>query len=166
MLRKALYTVIVLLLVGGTTGWAKPTTAQSAGPTRCVIFLEPIQPGETESKASEPVCSTGKIDSVNGESLAASFLIARFYDNINYVTLLVSYIGASACSPSISYGRASLPSNLDNKFASGRSYSGCNWISVYDGSYYFGPNYTCSGGSGCSNFFALNNYVSSWRTFH
>lgn len=160
MLRKTLYAVVGLLLVVGTMGWAKPTSAQSTRPTRCVIFLEPIQPGESSSKASTPVCSTGKVDSVNGYSLATSYLIVRFYDNTNYNTLLVEYYGGSACSPSISYGVESLPSNLNNKFASGMSYSNCNYIWVYDFSGYGGPSWTCAG---CSTFYALNDHVTSWR---
>jgi hypothetical protein len=155
MIRKVLYTVVVLLMVGGTAGWAKPTPAK-----HCVIFLEPIQPGETESKASQPVCSTGKIDSVNGKALAASFLIARFYDNINYVNLLIEYYGASACSSSISYGRASLASNLNDKFDSGKSYSNCNNIYGYQFTNYAGTSVACD--STC-NALTVPGGLSSWR---
>ena len=129
---------------------------------RCVIFLEPIQPGEEASKFSEPVCSAGEIDAVDGHALDSSYLIAKFYDNTNYSALLVEYYGASACSSTISYGVTSLPSNLDNKFASGRSYSNCNRIYVYDFTNYGGPNYAC--GPNCPSFYALNDNVSSWRT--
>lgn len=235
MLRKALYVVVVLLLVGGTIGWAKWTSAQSPnegacppgytyyavlepiqegtqssriteqgcrlvetseevtlnpirpgdegwevkpseptdkneivqGPSgetvyRCVIFLEPIQSGEESSRASEPVCSAGKIDTVDGHSLASSYLIAKFYDNTNYTALLVEYYAPSACSSTISYGVTSLPSNLDNKFASGKSYSNCNRIYVYDFPNYGQPTYSC--GANCPSFYALNDHVSSWRT--
>ncbi|MBE0411203.1 MAG: hypothetical protein IBX69_15890 [Anaerolineales bacterium] len=129
---------------------------------RCVIFLEPILSGEESSRASEPVCSTGKIDAVEGHSLVSSYLIAKFYDNTNYTTLLVEYYGASACSSTTSYGVTTLPSNLNNKFASGQSYSNCNRIYVYDFNNYGGPSYSC--GPNCSSFYALNDYVSSWRT--
>jgi hypothetical protein len=129
---------------------------------RCVIFLEPIQPGEEASRSSKPVCSSGKIEEVDGNSLASSYLIAKFYDNTNYTNLLVEYYGASACSSTISYGATSLPGSLDNKFASGRSYSNCNLIYVYDFTNYAGPSYSC--GPNCSSFYALNDNVSSWRT--
>lgn len=129
---------------------------------RCVIFLDPIQPGEESSKASAPVCSAQKIDMVDGHSLDSSYLIAKFYDNTGYSTLLVEYYGSSACSSTISYGVTSLPSSLDNKFASGQSYSNCNIIDVYDFTNYGGPNYAC--GPNCSSFYALNDYISSWRT--
>jgi len=157
----------------GDEGWEiKPyeATEQSEivrGPSaetvyRCVIFLEPIQPGEESSKASEPVCSAGEIDTVDGHALDSSYLIAKFYDNTNYSALLVEYYGASACSSTISYGVTSLPSNLDNKFASGQSYSNCNVIYVYDFPNYGQPTYSC--GPNCPSFYALNDHVSSWRT--
>lgn len=129
---------------------------------RCVVFLEPVQPGAEASRASEPVCATGKIDMVDGHSLNSSYLIAKFYDNTNYTTLLIEYYGASACSSTISYGVTSLPSNLDNRFASGQSFSNCNQIHVYDFTNYGGPSYSC--GPNCSSFYALNDNVSSWRT--
>jgi hypothetical protein len=129
---------------------------------RCVSYLEPLQPGEETSKESKMVCSTGTISSIDGKSLDSSFLIAKFYDNTN--SLLIEYYGPSACSDSISYGKTTLPSDLDNKFASGKVFSDCNLIYVYDFANYSGPSYTC--GPNCSSFYALNNYVSSWRTTH
>jgi len=128
---------------------------------RCVILLEPIQSGETSSKASEPICAQGSVDLVEGISLSSSFLIARFYDNTNYGSLLVEYYGSSACSATVNYGVTALPSDLDNKFESGRSYSNCDHINVYDFTNYGGATYAC--GANCSSFFALNNAVSSWR---
>jgi len=129
---------------------------------RCVVLLEPIRPGEQFSKASKPVCSDGPIDTINGVSLASSYLIAKFYDWTNYRILLVEYYGPSACSPTISYGVADLPDNLDDRFASGRAYSNCDHLYVYDFNNYSGPSYSC--GANCSSFYALNDEVSSWRT--
>ena len=129
---------------------------------RCVVLLEPIQPGEQFSRASEPVCSRGAIDSINGVSLDSSYLIAKFYDGTNYTNLLVEYYGASACSPTVSYGVPDLPDNLDNRFASGRAYSDCDHIHVYDFNYYGEPKYSC--GANCPSFYALNDEVSSWKT--
>ena len=129
---------------------------------RCVSYLEPLQPGEETSKESKMVCSTGTISSIDGKSLDSSFLIAKFYDNTG--SLLIEYYGPSACSDSISYGKTTLPSDLDNKFASGKVFSDCNLIYVYDFTNYSGPSYSC--GPNCSSFYALNNYVSSWRTTH
>jgi len=128
---------------------------------RCVVLLEPIQPGEQFSKASEPVCSRGAIDSINGVSLDSSYLIAKFYDRTDYRNLLVEYYGASPCSPTASYGIPDLPDNLDNKFASGRAYSDCDHIHVYDFNDYGGPSYPC--GANCPTFYALNDEVSSWE---
>lgn len=129
---------------------------------RCVVWLEPVRPGEQFSKASEPVCSDGPINTVSGVSLDSSYLIARFYDWTNYRVLLVEYYGPSACSPTTSYGVPDLPDNLDNRFASGKAYSNCDHIYVYDFNNYSGPSYSC--GANCSSFYALNDEVSSWRT--
>jgi hypothetical protein len=129
---------------------------------RCVVLLEPIQPGEQFSKASEPVCSRGAIDSINGISLDSSYLIAKFYDYTNYGNLLVEYYGASPCSPAASYGIPDLPDNLDNRFASGEAFSDCDHIYVYDFNYYGEPIY--SWGANCPTFYALNDEVSSWET--
>lgn len=127
---------------------------------RCVVYLEPIKPGETSSKASDPVCTAGPIESINGISLDSSYLVAKFYNWTNYLYRLVEYYGGSPCSPSISYGVTDLPDNLDNKFASGQAFSDCDHISVYDFNNYTGPSYYC--GANCSSFYALNDDVSSW----
>lgn len=128
---------------------------------RCVVLLEPVQPGESFSKAREPVCSTGPIEAIDGVSLDASYLIARFYDSVDFANPLIEYYGSSACSSTDSYGIADLPDNLDNKFESGRGYSNCDLIHVYDFNNYGGPSYSC--GANCTSFHALNNNVSSWR---
>jgi len=128
---------------------------------RCVVLLEPIQPGEQFSKVVEMACSRGPIDSINGVSLTYSYLIAKFYDYTNYGNLLVEYYGASPCSPTVSYGVPDLPDNLDNKFASGKAYSNCDRIYVYDRNNYTPPQYDC--GPNCPTFHALNDAVSSWR---
>ena len=128
---------------------------------RCVVFLEPIQPGEQFSKASEPVCAKGIIDSVDGVSLSSNFLVARFYDNTNYGSLLQDYYGPYACSAGVSYGVNALSTSLDNKFESGRSYSNCDHISVFDFVNHQGATYAC--GANCSSFYALNNAVTSWK---
>jgi hypothetical protein len=129
---------------------------------RCAFYLHPIKPGEQASTVSEPVCSDGLIDMIDGISLDSIYLIAKFYDNINYANLLVEYYGASPCSSTVSYGVTALPSNLNNRFSSGRSYSNCNLVKVYDFFDYQGPTYAC--GPNCPSFYALNNHVSSWET--
>jgi hypothetical protein len=129
---------------------------------RCVFYLHPITPGEQASKVSEPVCSDGLIDTINGISLESTYLIAKFYDNINYTNLLVEYYGASPCSSTVSYGVAALPGNLGYKFSSVQSFSNCNLIEIYEFSNFNGPFYAC--GPECSDFYALNNHVSSWET--
>jgi hypothetical protein len=128
---------------------------------RCIVILEPIQPGEQSSKASDPVCSEGKIDTVDGKSLDSYYLISKFYDWTGYAVLLVEYYGAVPCSSTISYGVVDLPDSLDNKFESGSGFSSCDHISVHDFNDYSGPSYSC--GANCPSFFALNNEVSSWR---
>ena len=129
---------------------------------RCVVLLEPIQPGEQFSKVVGTVCSRGPIDEINGVSLDSLYLIAKFYDRTNYRNLLREYFGASPCSPTVSYGIPDLPDDLDNRFASGKVYSNCDNLYVYDFDHYQGPSYHC--GPECWSFYALNDEVSSWET--
>lgn len=128
---------------------------------RCLVYLEPIQPGENSSKVLDVVCTAGPVGSIGGMSLDSSYLIAKFYNWTGYAWLLVEYYGSLACSPTISYGVVDLPDSLDNKFASGKSYSDCDQIQVYDFNNYSGAAYSC--GASCSSFYALNDHVSSWR---
>lgn len=172
---EAFETVLLDPIRPGDDGWSvepepidqgEEVNGIVAGPSnervyRCVVLLEPIRPGEQSSKASEPVCSDGPINTVNGVSLDSSYLIAKFYDWTNYGILLVEYYGSSACSPTTSYGVPDLPDNLDNRFASGQAYSNCDHIYVYDFNNYSGPSYPC--GANCSSFYALNDEVSSWQ---
>jgi hypothetical protein len=129
---------------------------------RCVVVLEPIREGEEFSEASEPVCGSGLIDSVNGVSLESLYLIAKFYDNTNYGSLLREYYGQYPCSAGYSYGRPDLRvDGVDNRFASGQGFSTCNLITVYDLYNYSGPSYAC--GPNCPTFYALDDKVSSWK---
>ena len=128
---------------------------------RCVVWLEPIQPGEQISETSEPICAKGPIETINGVSLESNFLIAKFYNRTNDASLLIEYYGAQACSSQISYGVGDLPDDLDNKFASGQAFSNCDHIDVYDFNYHTGATYSC--GANCPSFYALNDAVSSWR---
>ena len=142
----------------GVNGFVQGTSDNTE--YRCVVYLEPIRPGETSSKTSKAVCSSGPIKSIEGISLDSSYLITKFYNWTNYTWLLVEYYGSSPCSPTISYGVTDLPDNLDNKFVSGKAYSDCDHITVYDFNNYRGPTYPC--GASCSSFYALNDHVSSW----
>ncbi len=128
---------------------------------RCVILLEPIRPGEEASRSSEPICAAGEIDSLNGTPLSSSYLIARFYNDPDYVGVLVDYFGTEPCSASANYGLVALPAHLNNSFSSGKSFSNCNIIYVYQFHFYQAPTYAC--GPNCNTFHALNNQVSSWR---
>lgn len=131
--------------------------SDSAG-YRCVIVLKPLEEG---GGASEPVCGRGRMESVDGLSLASLYLIAKFYDNTNYGSLLTEYYGQYPCSAGYSYGRPDLRvDGVDNRFASGQGFSTCNLITVYDFYDYSGPSYAC--GPNCPTFHALNEAVSSW----
>ncbi len=126
---------------------------------RCVVVLKPLEEG---GEASDPVCGSGRIESVDGVSLESLYLIAKFYDNTNYGSLLKEYYGQYPCSAGYSYGRPDLRvDGLDNRFASGYGFSSCDRITVYDWDNYTGPEYSC--GPDCSTFYALKDEVSSWK---
>ncbi|MBC7228499.1 MAG: hypothetical protein H5T61_14910 [Thermoflexales bacterium] len=125
---------------------------------RCVVVLKPLEEG---GGASEPVCGRGRIETVDGVSLASLYLIAKFYDNTDYRSLLIEYYGAYPCSAGYSYGRPDLRTDgVDNRFASGQGFSTCNLVTVYDLYNYSGPSYAC--GPNCPTFHALNDVISSW----
>jgi len=129
---------------------------------RCVVVLEPLREGETTSQALEPVCGKGPITTVNGIALDSLYLIAKFYDNSNYGSVLIEYYGAYPCSQGYSYGRPDLRADgVDNRFASGQGFSSCDLITVYDLYDYREPKYSC--GPDCPSFYALNDEVSSWK---
>lgn len=131
--------------------------SDSAG-YRCVVVLKPLEEG---GGASEPACGKGRIETVDGISLTSLYLIAKFYDNTNYGSLLIEYYGSYPCSAGYSYGRPDLRADgVDNRFASGQGFSTCNLITVYDLYNYSGPSYAC--GPNCPTFYALNDAVSSW----
>ncbi len=126
---------------------------------RCVVVLKPLEEG---GEASEPVCGKGRIEVVDGVSLQSLYLIAKFYDNTNYGSLLKEYYGQYPCSAGYSYGKPDLRvDGVDNRFASGQGFSSCDRITVYDWYDYTGPQYSC--GPNCSTFGALNDEVSSWK---
>lgn len=126
---------------------------------RCVVVLEPLEEG---GKASQPVCGSGRIESADGVSLDSLYLIAKFYDDTSYGTLLTEYYGQYSCSAGYSYGQPDLRiDEVDNRFASGQGFSDCDLITVYDLYNYAEPMYTC--GPNCPSFYALNDAVSSWE---
>lgn len=128
---------------------------------RCVTLLDPIKEGEDGSKVLGEVCSEGDITEINGYSLQSNYLVAKFYNYTNYGGFEQEYYGSIPCSPGVSYGVNQLPSTLDNKYESGKAYSSCDQIEVFDFANHQGATYAC--GASCSSFYALNNNVTSWR---
>jgi len=128
---------------------------------RCVTLLDPIKEGEDGSKVLGEVCSEGDITEINGYSLQSNYLVAKFYNYTNYGGFEQEYYGSIPCSPGVSYGVNQLPSTLDNKYESGKAYSSCDQIEVFDFANHEGATYAC--GASCSSFYALNNNVTSWR---
>lgn len=126
---------------------------------RCIVVLRPLEEG---GGASEPICGSGQIGSVDGVPLESLYLIAKFYDNTNYGSLLIEYYGQYPCSAGYSYGKPDLRADgVDGRFASGQGFSGCDRLTVYDWYNYTGAEYTC--GPNCSTFGALNDEVSAWK---
>jgi len=125
----------------------------------CNVLLEPLQPGKLTSDILELKCGIGS--NLPEFDVNTTYYIASFYDDINYVTLLVNFFGSSTCSSSVSYGVGQVPSSLNNRFSSGSVYSGCNNLYVYDLANYAGDSASCF--ANCSSFGSLNDRVSSWR---
>ncbi|NLI09022.1 MAG: hypothetical protein GX457_18325 [Thermotogaceae bacterium] len=127
--------------------------------TVCIVLLEPLQPGKSNSTILKMQC--GNSTQLTDFAINTTYFIANFYDKTNYESALIYYYGSSMCSSSISYGVSQVSASVDNRISSGSGYSGCNNIYVYDLPNYAGDSASCF--ANCSSFGALNDRVSSWK---
>lgn len=112
-------------------------------------------------EAMRSYSTSSSLSTGSTNTLLSSFLIARFWNNINFNNLLVEYMGPVSCSPSTSYGVPVLSSSLNDKFESGSAYSSCNILWIYENINYGGQVGVCY--PSCSDFGIFKNQVSSWR---
>jgi len=127
----------------------------------CFVLLEPVLPNKTDSYVLEFECGLTNSELQSKFATTSAYLIAQFYDNKDYDTLIVNFGGTQKCSSTASYQVPSLPSSINNKISSGAGFSGCNNIYVYDFTNYGGVRAYCQ--YGCGSFGVLNDRVSSWK---
>ncbi len=163
-----------------------PQDYQSAGSMagsdkHCVVQIEPLQPGQTESETSEPVCfgtfskalsfATGgairlpvstQPSEVTEEMLApaqSNTVIGIDYSGSNFSdsTLVSITSNPNGCSDGSIYVLSSMPSGWANVISSARSYQGC--ARFYHYTNYGGSVINC--GYSCATMGAMDNQTES-----
>ncbi|MBC7228500.1 MAG: hypothetical protein H5T61_14915 [Thermoflexales bacterium] len=149
----------------------------------CVIQIEPLQPGQTESKTSEPVCfdtfskalffaTEGAIQlpvpaepgEVTEEMLTpaqSNTVIGIDYSGSNFSgsTLISVTSNPNGCFDGSIYVLSSMPSGWANTISSAKSYQGCARFYHYDYPNYEGAVINC--GYSCATMGAMDNQTES-----
>jgi len=151
----------------------------------CVVQIEPLQPGQTASKVSEPVCFDNFSDAifaatggavrlpssiepseVTEDMLAppgprSGTVIGQDYSGANFSgsTLTWTTSNPNGCFDGTIYMQPSMPSGWANVVSSARSYQGCAHYYHYDYPNYGGSVLDC--GYSCSTMGAMDNQTES-----
>ncbi|NLA80002.1 MAG: hypothetical protein GX853_04545 [Chloroflexi bacterium] len=129
--------------------------------TNCYVLLEPVKDNQIASNVLSIECNLSAAEIETKFHVSTTYLLAQFYDNVNYGNIIVHFGGPEQCSDTVSYQVSSLPSNLNNRMSSGSGFSGCYNIKVYDLINFGGDSYSCR--NNCPSFESLNDRVSSWK---
>lgn len=127
----------------------------------CYVLLEPLRENQITSTVLSIECNLTQAEIETKFQITTTYLVAQFYDNVDYGNLIVHFAGPEQCSNSVSYQVSSLPTNLNNRMSSGSSFSGCYNIKVFDLVNFEGDSYSCR--NNCPSFSSLNDRVSSWK---
>ncbi len=167
-----------------------PLTDSFAAPEprqHCVVQIEPLQPGQTASKASEPVCfdnfsdaifaatggtvrlplsiEPGKVteDMLVPPGPLSSTVVGIDYSESNFSgsTLTWTTSNPNGCFDGSVYVAPSMPSGWANVVSSARSYQGCAHYYHYDYPNYGDPVIDC--GYSCSTMGSMDNQTESER---
>jgi len=162
-----------------------PSAVSGAGESEkhCVVQIEPLQPGQTESETSEPVCfrtfsealsfATGgavrlpasmEPSQVTEEMLTSTqstTVISIDFSGPNFsgTTLTSVTSNPNGCFDGSIYLMPSLPSGWRNVISSAKSYQGCARFYHYDYTDYGGAVINC--GYSCATMGAMDNQTES-----
>jgi len=151
----------------------------------CVVQIEPLQPGQTASKVSEPTCFDNFSDAIFAATGGAvrlppsiepgevtedmlepagprsSTVIGIDYSGTSFSgsTLTWTTSNPNGCSDGTIYMQPSMPSGWANVVSSARSYQGCARYYHYEDTYYGGSVLDC--GYSCSSMGAMDNQTES-----
>lgn len=105
----------------------------------------------------------------DSEAASSSYLMARFWDNKNFSTLLWEHYHDRLCPVQPGHiGNLNLAmAGVDNRFESANAYGYegfCEVALMYSNANHTGTSYQC-GGMGCGDLGGLNNDVSSYKLY-
>jgi hypothetical protein len=155
-----------------------PTPATSAGTAQsCVVYLEPIGPpnavGEVPTQPvdrgcypSIPEALTATGATLDGAGLApdATVVIGIEWDNTGYSGPNTTYETSGGCTSTRSWTVAYVGNFWNDRFESGKGFSGCNRNRKYEHSQFGGALLPCT--PNCSTYGVLRNEVSSLKWLH
>lgn len=155
------------------------------GEEHCVVFLEPIKPGQEASGASSPTCFTNFSDAIffatsgtvrlpaaaRGDALTDQLLREEatsssavvvgidwadpYYQGSSYVFSTTAW--SSGCAGNHAYGSYVMPAGWDNRVSSAKGYSSCRGVH-YENTYYNGTIHYCAA---CATMGIMDNQTSS-----
>lgn len=153
------------------------------GAKHCVIIIEPLQPGQTTSKTSEPQCfatfaealafvTNGAVvvpqdfrpDDLTDEILAATTdtVVGIEYIDANFLgsSLTWGTPNSNGCSDGTVY-QSNVPNDWNDKISSARAFQGCNSFLHYANANYSGSTHQCA--PNCATMSVMNDQTSSVR---
>ncbi len=163
----------------------QPPVSGDVDTQHCVVQIEPLQPGQTASKVSEPVCFDNFSDAIFAATGGAvrlppsiepsevtedmlvppgprsSTVIGQDYSGPNFSGSTLTWITSNpnGCFDGTIYMQPSMPSGWANVVSSARSYQGCTHYYHYDYPNYGGSVLDC--GYSCSTMGAMDNQTES-----
>ncbi|HLB47906.1 MAG TPA: hypothetical protein VJL59_12935 [Anaerolineales bacterium] len=167
--------------IGAAPADFKPADSDRSAPERhCVILIEPLQPGQQASVASEPVCFARFPDAIyaaTGDTVrlapavrpadvtqdmlapASTTVISIDYANSNFQGSTLVWVANNSvgCNTGYSYSAPTMPSGWNDVVSSAQTYGGCNNNPHYEHTNYGGAVLTCT----CSTMGVMDNATSS-----
>jgi len=175
--RKSASRQVALVLAAVLALILAPAQATSAAsPQSCVVYLEPIGPPNAAGEVPTRPIDRGCYQSIP-ESLAATgaaldgsgsapntVVIGIEWDSIGYSGANTTYETSSGCTSSLSWTISYVGDFWNDRFESGKGFSGCNRNKKFENSQFLGAVLTCT--PNCSGYGVLRNEVSSLKWLH
>ncbi|MCG3040032.1 hypothetical protein L7D48_05525 [Streptomyces sp. S1A] len=136
------------------------------GVKQCIIVLEPLEPGQTDSEVETRTCSTGADFAAKSDIAAQSTLLMTWYANSNYGGVSTQIRGKAGPCDSSGYGFRCVGDAWNDRISSFRTFNYCNAVEEYRHANYGGIMFYLSnpGSSGLSESYlgSGSNQVSSF----
>lgn len=176
---RLFYVILAFMFALVPSVAAAETTPERVPERHCAIRIDPIEPGEKDSKVydfrcfntfAEAIASatdgvvqlpastrTQKLPAETFAGTLSSFVVGIDYQDSNFSGDTLVWTAPSPCSPTVSYGTPTMPSGWNDKVSSAQAYSDCNFWWHFEHTNYSGSQYLCT----CSSMSAMNDKTSS-----